>query len=698
MRLARLLFFFALFAPALAFAQVDERHLDEHGQIRKDSLWIEMITGDSLWVDSAHVDSLLQLDTLRTEEAKQQIRLSDVPRGFHPSYRLQFNELQTTRDINNQFRIAYPIGNNVVVSDTSSFDLRSSTSANRETRIRSDKVALDYLVTKTFKFNVRALQDVNTNITNDVDITKITDRKLSLGAIWRNTVPFGFRLNLTMRGTMTARDRENEDERGSGDDLRLVTTLDDRNGTLGRMGFNFRSPNGFPVELVLTGGATRGRTRIETSGNESETVVNDDNRDANDNLDLTVNYERFEWLKANVSASADRSTKNFARIQDNAIEEQKDNNLSLSMRTRGRINERLDYQSTIRISASERRNRLEVDQSQDRDDLLFDLTTNYKLPGRVQSKFTMKRQFTKDVDFDATAENPDSLFESGQTVDTHRGEVSLNLTRKTWKYTTLRAASTLGLTSRFFVDDTQDKDDVSRRAQFGLDYKKPEGKLDGTATFSIDENESVNIDRSRSGGNQTRQTIKVTPTISYKLFPSFVIRSSYNLRLVYNFKSNQNSQNTMSRIGELRSNMRWSLAPKTKLRLEYQFKRDESGRFEEDGRRRIFFRDAETSTQKMQLDVDYRTFFDIKIGATQFFEVLKRYNIRQEKQLDNSDHRARISFNVDWQQNLPKNARVSLRSELSRNSSIPIFRRTSSLPEKTDRTVFEVRSTFSVQF
>lgn len=698
MRLAFLYVLFALFAPALALAQVDERHLDEHGDVRKDSLWIELIAGDSLWVDSTHVDSLLELDTLVTEEAKQSLKLSDTPRGFHPSYRLQFNELQTTRDINNQFRIEYPLGNNIVVSDTSSFDLRSSTSANRETRIRKDKVALDYLVTKSFKFNLRALQDVNTNITNEVDITKITDRKLSVGALWRNKIPFDFRLNLTVRGTMTARDRENEDERVTGGDLRLVTTLDDRNGTLGRAGFNLRAPASFPFELTLTGGSTRGSTRIETSGNEAETVTNDDNRNASDNLDLTVIYEQFEWLKANLSAAADRSTKNFARIEDNAIEEQKDNNVSLSVRARGKINDRLDYQSSFRFSAGERRNRLEADQGKDRDDLQFDLTTNYKLPGRVQSKLTMKRQFTKDVDFDATTENPDSLFESGQTVDTHRGEITLNLSRKTWNYTTLRAASTLGITSRFFVDDTQDKDDVNRRAQFTLDYKKPTGKLDGNATFSIDENEAVNIDRSRSGGNQTRQTIKVTPTISYALFPSFTMRSSYNLRLVYNFKSNENSQNTMSRIGELRSSMRWKVAAKTRIRLEYQFKRDESGRFEEDGSRRIFFRDAETSTQKMQIDVDYRTFFDIKIGARQFFEVLKRYNIRQEKQLDNVDHRARISFKVDWKQELPKNARVSVGSELSRNASIPIYRRASTLPEKSDRSVFELRSTFSVQF
>lgn len=682
-RSAGLLSAVLLLLVAVPLHAADERHLDEEGKVRLDSIWIVVLSGDSLWADSSDVDSLIRVDSLQFEERKRAPVLARVEPGFHPSYRGGWDKIRTTAKWNHRFAVAYRLADNIVVSDTTTFESQESSTTSRSSSSRTDGGGIEYLVRRGLKLSLRFRQNVDTDRPAG-EKKDINDRKLNFGTSIRREPLDGLELTLTGGAGLTRREKRDE-KPGSSGGQKITNNIRTGLNTRVKLDLHYKVAPGF--KIAMDGNLVQGSTRIESSGNSIETSVQDDNRNDNRHLGFTLNHQNFDLAKININASAEEDVKSFAST-DGDVEETTDKRLRTSFRLDGVISSKLKYETRLSFVKAERRYRLDAAQSSDRLDLSGDALLNYKLPSRISSQLRLKRSKIEDTYFPQPGD-PD------RTGRTDRGEVSLNLSRGIWADTKVQTSSSILLTRRVLVDSTQDKDDLTRRLTVGVDHKSSRKPIEGSATLSVNEAQSVNIHSSRSSGNQTRQTWTLTPSFVVKPREGMSIRNSYNLRLVYVFNEKSQNRNTMNRIRELRSVFRWGLVSRANLLMNYRFKVDENGSFEGNGAVRDFIRNGETSTQKLSFAINYNPGMDIKIKSSQSFEVTKRYNIELKKELQSSSNRVQIVNEVEWERTLPRESLFRVAAKQTQSAQIPTFQAGGSPGEETNRMEWEIRTSLS---
>ncbi len=669
-----------------AVAQPDDRHLDDHGSVRKDSVWLPVMGGDTLWVDSSMVDSILEADTLAMEETRKGAALSQVPPGFHPRYAFTFNRQRSTTALAHNFSLSYLVNRNIVVSDTVNFKTNRSDGASRETNEREDKVGFQYLVRKGVRFDVSASREKD----NDRSLIAIDDKetiskRISFGTTLRAPLPGDFALNMVARGILSRRGKDDERESAGGEGD-IVFRNEVRTGISQRYIVRLL----YDVDKDINGSldATIGRGNREiVVKRDGEVIQSDrDNRDDLDRIKAGFVYKRLALMKLDFGSSAEKAEKTFARAEG-GVETTTDRNSRASVTARGDINKRLDYKASVRWSSAEKAYAIDIDQTQRRVDVSADMLVNYAMPWKLKTKLQFRRSKLEEV----------WVFQPDRTGDTHRGEINLNLSRKFWKSTNVQASGLLSLSSRLNEDVVQDKDDTTKRLSMSIDNKSSK-KISGKATISVDQAETINIHTTRSNRNQTRETWTVNPSFDYSPIKRFSIRNAYNLRLVYTFKSFNSAKNTMSRISELRSNMRWKLSKPTVLTMTYKFKVDQNGRFRGSGITRTFLQEGETSTQRISLQMRYTPIEGLDFRAEQFYETTKRYSIEGEKTLEDHNDRVQISNSIEYKTKLPRDASFNFFAKQIQDATLPIFRLVGNAGRETRKTQWNMITSFSIAF
>ncbi len=661
----------------------DERHLDEEGRVRLDSVWVELLAGDSLWADSSHVDSLIQIDSLQFEEKKKAPVLAQVAPGFHPTYRGSWDKIRTTTKWNHRLALAYRLADNVVVSDTTIFESQESSTTSRLRSSRTDAGGFQYLIRQGMKVSLRFNQKNETDKPAG-EQKDIQERRLNLNTSLRHEPWKG--ATFTFVGGAGLTRREKNDEKPGSEGTPLVTNnLRTGLNTRLKLDFQYRVAPGFKISL--DGNLVQGSTRIETSGNTIETSVQDDNQNNSKTISFSLRQQNVSRAKLMIQASKEEKVRSYG-IASGDVEETTDNRTRGNIRVEGDLTGKLKYETKITFAKAKRRYRLDEGASSDRLDLKGAVKLKYKLPSKIQSQFNMSRSRVEDTYFPNPGE-PD------RTGKTERGEMALNMSRPFWKDTNVQTASSIMLTRKELIDSTQDKDDITKRLTLSVDHKSSRKPIEGAATISVDESQSVNIHSSRSSNNQNRQTWALTPTVVVKPVAGMIIRNSYNLRLVYVFNDKDSSRNTMNRIRELRTAFRWAFIRRTSLMVNYRFKVDENGAFEGSGITRNFLRNGETSTQKIVTIIRYSPGLDIELRTSQSFEVVKRYDIQTNKELLSSTNRVQIVNNVEWERTLPRESQFRIAAKQTQSSQIPTFQSTGTVGRSTKRMEWEIRTSLT---
>jgi len=663
----RILFVLALLAagilaPAAARADADREEEDEFEKTRTDSVWVVGIEGDSLWLDSLAADSIRQAVISDSLSKIPSARIDAVPRGFHPTYEIQGSFIRATTNISNIFTLNYLLTDDLAVKTKTTWEKRRADRASRESGVRRTEAELQYSMLEGVRVGVRYARDDNRE-QDDLRSTDIALNRLFLQSTYIQELPMALRFTLSLEGGIETRDKD-EEQRSSTQGGNPATRWEEKRGRAmnSNVGLEFKPMEALGVEMQGT--ATRNTFSIETGGSQTPDSRDDDNRDASETAATRFRYEGLSYAKIGLSLSTERSTRSFARPAG-GVETATDRRRSGNLTIRGAAGTRTEYEAKFDYAWGSRAFAVDASQSNERLDYGGEASLSYRLPAAIKSKLVLKRGATEDTFFPKPGE-PDATGES------QRGSVHLNLARGLWSYTQIRTTGSIGMTSRVLTDSTQDRDNADRRISADIDYSPP-GKIRGSATFSVDEGRTVNIHRTRSANNETRQTWRVTPTIDYRPLPNVKMNSAYTMTLIYIFKEADANRNTMTRISELRSVIDWDLSASARFGFEYRYKLDESGSFQKEGATRRFNRSREGEVQYLNLKLTYSLGRDLSLETGQFVQVDKQFNLEEGKDLESEKKKAQIYSQITYRKEISKKASFNLKARQIQDASLPVF-------------------------
>jgi hypothetical protein len=178
----------------------------------------------------------------------------------------------------------------------------------------------------------------------------------------------------------------------------------------------------------------------------------------------------------------------------------------------------------------------------------------------------------------------------------------------------------------YLFDDTEnnfdDRDVVRGDFAARIDYV-PAAKVETNIRFTLQHNQTIFIDGTRSASNQTQQVYSIYPTLEYQITPTVTFREEGAVlanSTVFDFEQNED-RDRLSRTTELRSTIDAKVHPRVgiNLRHSHRFLQDGSYRRGDDGIRR-FGKSSEDTSQDLTFRVDYRPMQ----GATVFFRTNRR--------------------------------------------------------------------------
>lgn len=648
----------ALFAGSARAADEDDR-LGE--TIRTDSVWVVGMTGDSIWVDSLAGDSIRQAVIEDSLSKIPTVAVEAVPPGFHPVYNVQGSFIRATTNITHTFNLDYAFRQNLIAKTKQTVEKRRADRANRESGVRTTNAELQYLIRPGLRIGMRYGRDDNTE-QDQLRSTNIVLNRLVLESTFIQDLPAALRFTLLLQGGIENRDKDDDTKATGGSPA--ISRWEEKRGraTTSTVGLQF-SPMptlGAEVQAVFS----RNDFSIETGADSGTTGRNEDNRDKTDTYTGRLRFDQYEFAKMQVNFTVEEAERSFVRAAG-GIETATDRRRSAALNMKGKISDRSDYEAKLDYSWGSRDFSVDANQSNERVDYGSEVAFLYKLPVQVKSKLALKRDVSEDTYFPAPGD-PDA---SGRT---DRGSIFLTLQRSIWKHTELRGSGSLGMTARVLADTTQDRDNQDKRLAFDLAYAPP-GKIKGTAAFSVDEGRTVNIDASRSGNNETRQTWRVSPAIEYAPLPNLKMSSAYTMTLIYIYKEANSDRNTMTRITELRSLIDWMITGAATFGLEYRYKLDESGAFRKEGGSHTFARDRQGETQNFNLRVAYRIGKGLSLETGQYLQVDKQFTLGDKKELDSERKKAQFYSQLLFRRELTARTSINVKARQIQDATVPIF-------------------------
>lgn len=659
---------------------------DAFEKVRLDSVWILDLSSDSIWVDSSHVDSIRAYVVEESLAAIPTVRIASIPSGFHPSYGVHASNNRGNTNMKHEFKLDYLLRSDLALKSIASYEKKRSGRADRESSIKNSEVELQYMVRKDLKISL--INKLRIDMDDDQRQTiGITHDQAYLKALFIRDVWDGLQLTANLSGGLDLRNK-NTDLKDDGSSKK-----EEKNGNLrsGSLGLKYNPSNTTNVEVVAD--LQRRAFSIITSGSDVETIETPNNVDAVDKIKATAKFTRFDKMKLDMSASMENRTRQFSRATggtDIQIESTEEKKKSFRLKADGDLSSESSYEAKFDYSWGTRRFKLDTSQSSDRLTYGGEFIFRRALPVSVLGRVVMKRSVVEETYYPDPGD-PD------RTGDTDRGEVSINLSRNFWAYTRLRAAGSILMTSRVFVDSTQDKDDLVERLSLNLDYD-PEGKFKGTALFSLDDGRTVNIHSSRSANNQTRQTWTVSPVVTYTPFAGLKLTSAYKMSLAYIYKDVDSNRNTMTRGSELRSQIHWKFAGSADLQMSYRFKLDESGSFNQEGSTRHFAKDDEGSNQKLSLRLMYTLPHGFVLESGQFMEVVKSYDMSDGKELEKHTRKLQVYNEIKYNGKITEMATLRLGIKQMQNAQVPIYTNIGTLRDSSNRTEYNMTGSLLIEF
>jgi hypothetical protein len=170
----------------------------------------------------------------------------------------------------------------------------------------------------------------------------------------------------------------------------------------------------------------------------------------------------------------------------------------------------------------------------------------------------------------------------------------------------------------FLFDDltrnTDDRDVVHGDFAARLNYF-PIPKIATNVRFSVQHNQTIFIDASKSGTNQTQQVWAVTPSFEYRINPRITFREEGSAIANATYFNFNEAQSRLSRTTELRSTIDARVLPRLGINLRHslRFLQDGSYRPGADGVRR-FSRSREDQSRDLTVRADYTVTQGIQLG------------------------------------------------------------------------------------
>jgi hypothetical protein len=173
-------------------------------------------------------------------------------------------------------------------------------------------------------------------------------------------------------------------------------------------------------------------------------------------------------------------------------------------------------------------------------------------------------------------------------------------------------------------DNADDRDLVHVDLTTGFNYR-PYGKITSTVRFTFQHNQTIFVDASKSGTNQTQQSYSINPTLEYRLNPRITFREEASAIANATIIDFNEDENRLSRSTELRSIIDTRPLSRLGFGLRHSLRFLESGSYRrrEDGVRVFGKANDETSH-----DLTFRADYTPVSGVNAHFRTNKRVSDR----------------------------------------------------------------------
>ncbi len=478
--------------------------------------------------------------------------------------------------------------NDLTIASSASAIVDTETTLNRDQRNRSFSTKLTY---KPYPDLALASQfQLTRNVTDNArsDNTLLETDLVTLSADYTRTLLPGLKgtFGVDGRGKLNRRDDPN-------------TSNQESDGPEGEARALFAYEQGITNVTLHT---STGGARFKTLELDTGLRTVDANRRNAIRFDAEFKPPRVESIKLNASRDHHRTQAPYRVSEELAVQETSTNlqrGLGIDVLAKPIERMTLTGRASFRGTDISRSENLSASQESEHTDL----------GGEVRYLFPDSTSVSTKASLSSQRVTYDQLTRQSLNGDTETAQIAGSLQRPLTKTMRFLTRGSYQVRKIFFDDVTNlnERDVVNVDFDATLTYN-PMRKMRTSVKFVFSHAHTISLDASQSGANQTQQTFRVTPTLTYDITPR--IKFTEDASVIANarvFDFDENS-NTLARTTEFRSGIETTLSRKLLMKLRHVHRLTLNGSYsrESPGAPRKFGKSNDALTGDLTARFEYR--------------------------------------------------------------------------------------------
>ncbi len=353
-------------------------------------------------------------------------------------------------------------------------------------------------------------------------------------------------------------------------------------------------------------------SRLQSTESTTNTTTSDHNLSGNIALNATFNVRGFDPWRVTVGNQLQRTQYPF-REGSIVLQETNDNvSRDVTLATGMTPRPRLKLGGSISYRNNDINREFDTERSQQSIDRALRGTLAYAFRDSTRVDFRGETSRARSLYDDVNR-----IFLNGTTFNSSMGGA---VRRPLGRRAAFDAAGSYALQSFQFDDtvlNTDDRDILRGDLAAKVDYS-PTKKIVTFLRFSFQHNQTVFIDASKSGTNQTQQVYSILPSFEYRFNPRVSFREEASAIANATYFDFNEDNNRLSRTTELRSTIDAMVMPRLTVNLRHslRFLQDGSYRRADDGVRR-FGKARDDRSRDITFRADYRVIQGVSVNFRQ---------------------------------------------------------------------------------
>lgn len=525
---------------------------------------------------------------------------------FHPIYKLDHKRDQDVVSWGHDFRLNYPVNENISFKATTVVNTRENENLNRMNRQETYTAALDMRVTGAIATGLKFRRIDNLDLANEGAPNESRSFKqketVSLSTSYHKVHIRGTDISLGATAGLEKNKYANVSSRGSTQGISA--------------GLKYSPLPGFRTDFTYNGN----HSLLDSEQGDLESM----DESVDHSLSGRVSYA---WQDHDFVVNLRRSNSKKEYPKDEQTEIRDNDSETTGVTADLALLEGLSTKLTFDYSRNQSYYKVEPTRNTDLKTRRVGATVNYDV-GDTKFKTNL------------TSEKRHSDYFSVQTGDNFGNSLMMQLSQA---FGEALDASVIGRMSLHSVqyDDTeandQDRDLYDRNVALTLNYRIRKDITSGM-TVRVAENQLIYIRRSRTADNKTTQKYSVEPFVRKSFTPRFSLDQRYSLSADYTFYQYDEDSNFLIRTLGVKTAASWKPFNPLDLSISHAYTlQDEGGYVEDQYGVERYGKASERIDQKLTIRLDYKIADMVNIEVRQEFGVQDKWKIVDDQKVHSWD-------------------------------------------------------------